>query len=64
MEQEKQVKVIRVQYKCDDCQTGNLIATGHGITKWHTEWEHKCDVCGQVRQVENIQYPYIKYEEI
>ncbi len=58
MELESKVQTYRIDKKCDKCKDGLMFATGEGFTTWHSEWEHKCNKCGEVVWFKNKKYPF------
>lgn len=64
MEFETKLQTYRIEKQCDKCKTGFMICTGTGITRFDTEWEHKCDNCGNIDIYINVTYPTIEYRRI
>ena len=62
MEIETKVQAYRVEKKCPSCQVGFMVSTGAGVTKWKTDFEHKCDSCGNITYYEDVCYPHIIYK--
>lgn len=65
MEQEKEVRVIQVDYKCPKCEMGHLRGTGTVLSCMPPIFPSKCNN-NNCDYGENLRrsYPYIKYEEI
>ena len=64
MEQEKEVKSYQINYICDKCGKGKMIATGMSMHCGnYSSHEHICDECG-VRENLDKKYPAIRYEEV
>lgn len=59
-----EVKTYRVDRMCDKCDKGLMIATGTGITRSRSSWEHKCNRCGHTEMYEDLYYPKIEYVDI
>ena len=64
METEKEVRTIRVDYKCPKCSSGFLRAMGSVLTTHPPLIPHKCNNsnCDYGETFSNKSYPYIKYE--
>ena len=64
MEQEKEVKSYQINYICDKCGKGKMIATGISLHCGSlASYEHVCDECG-IRERFDKEYPTIRYKEI
>ena len=66
MEERKEVKTIKVDYKCPKCKTGYLRSTGMVFTTDPPLFPHICNnpECGYGETFRNIKYPYVEYEAI
>ncbi len=67
MEERKELKTIRVNYKCPKCYKGYLIRSGKSICLTdHIEYPHYCDNadCNYSEKIKDKIYPYTYYEEI
>lgn len=63
MEEIKQVQTFQVNYKCDKCDDGYLIATGTAFTTNITVYDHICSNPKCQNSVAlTLKYPYIKYK--
>lgn len=40
---------------------GDFKCTGHGVTQWHTKWEHRCTDCAAVAWFDRS-YPCLVYK--
>lgn len=64
MEVTKEVKVVEVNMKCDECNEGLMEATGDSVCLTtlppQTSYRHKCSKCGRT-DMYSIKYPYYKY---
>lgn len=63
-EERQEVRVYRVNLKCDSCKEGNMIATGTSFTTGRTYFEHRCSLCGHLDSILNAKYPTIEYEPV
>ena len=63
MEARKEVKPIKVDYKCPKCDNGYLRTYGTVLTSYPPQYPHKCNnlKCDYVQNF-SITYPYIDYE--
>ena len=61
MEETKEVKSIKVSYKCPKCDIGYLLPTGVCYPSYPPKYQHKCNECDNVEMLNN-KYPYITYE--
>ncbi len=64
METTKEVKAVRVDYKCPNCQQGYLRPTGTVYTTYPPQIPHKCTHCDYGETFSDKRYPYIDYVEI
>ena len=64
MEEEIEMKVIQVNYKCMKCNNGYLIANGTVYTSFPAQYDHICNNCSYEHRFIGQSYPYTKYEEI
>ena len=58
------IKVVGVDYVCDDCGTG--IMQPHGDVAWMTnpvQFPHKCSHCGATKAFPE-RYPTLRYERM
>lgn len=54
----------RVYAICGKCNEGDLISLGTGFSNtWGTFWNHQCNKCGYLEEIEDDQYPKIEYSE-
>lgn len=63
MEEEKEVKAIKVDFKCPNCLEGYLRPTGIVLTSYPAHYPHICNResgCGY-RQTFEKTYPFIDY---
>ena len=58
---EQEVKTVRVNYVCDACQSGNMVAGNIVLTSSPPQFPHTCDQCGASRTFVGFKYPYLKY---
>lgn len=64
MEMKREVKTIRVDYTCSNCQIGDLINTEENLLATiPPKYSHKCNVCGHTKTLD-IKYPFYEYEII
>lgn len=56
---ETPVDVIRVEYICDKCGEGKLLAT-YGLSNVGTSWRHECSACGDATWKDDA-YPLTRY---
>lgn len=65
MEETKDVKTVKVDYKCDVCKEGYLRPTGTCFTSNPPQYPHKCNnpKC-DAGNTFNFTYPYIDYKPI
>jgi hypothetical protein len=64
MEEVKEVKPMRVDYKCPNCETGYLRPTGMCYSTSPPQYPHICNNgCGYGGTFNKI-YPYIDYKEV
>lgn len=61
-EAEFQVKVVGVDYVCDDCGKGIMALTGK-FNPRDGLWEHCCTICSGLKEFP-VKYPTIKYERV
>lgn len=54
------VKVIQVNYHCDECPDGSMLPTGITLTSYPPQYPHKCTNCGATKTFNTI-YPYLEY---
>lgn len=64
MEVEKEVKTVKVDYRCDECDFGFMRPTGTCFPTNPPQYIHKCnnEHCGQER-IFNVSYPFIDYKD-
>lgn len=65
----KEVKPVKVYYKCDNCNEGIVDQVDCETVKcddgeYHIICTYKCPVCGIVDQLYDKSYPYIDYIDI
>lgn len=60
----KEVKAVKKQLKCTKCEEGFMVTTGVVLTSQPPQYEHKCNKCDNVVQVQGAAFPVIDYEEI
>lgn len=66
MGEKKTAKLIpyEVNYICDKCGKGIMEYTGgHEYLTSIPQFEHKCNVCGEIKLFYNGTYPKISYEK-
>lgn len=61
MEISKEVKVYLVEYKCPECENGQLLPTGNALMTYPPKYPHKCTECDYM-QTFSHQYPTIRYD--
>lgn len=61
MEEIKEVKMVRVDYKCPKCDNGYLRPTGTCLTSSPPIYPHKCTHCEYSENFKNKTYPYVDY---
>lgn len=61
MEVIKEVKVVEVNMKCDECNEGLMEPVGNNVLMTNPpKYPHKCNKCGYRENYTRI-YPYQKY---
>ncbi len=58
-----EVKVVGIDYICDNCNTGVMEATGKMLMVDPPQWEHKCNHCSATRNFPQ-KYPAIGYKRL
>ena len=62
MEEVKEIKTVRVDYKCEKCNNGYLVPNGTALLTNPTQYPHKCDNVECDNQLVFYRtYPYIDY---
>lgn len=61
MEEIKEVKPVRIDYKCPKCKTGYMRPTGIGIATNPPQYPHRCNMCECSETFTGKMYPYIEY---
>jgi len=64
MEEIKEVKTFKVDYKCPKCGKGYLRPTGTVLTSYPPQYPHKCTKCDYMETFMDKTYPYYTYKEI
>ncbi len=64
MEERKEVKTIRVNFKCPKCEKGFLIPTGTCLTSNPPVYPHKCNSCEYGENFSGVCYPYTEYVDL
>lgn len=59
----KEIKVIGIDYVCDECGIGKMRPTGVCLDSMPPYYPHVCDNCGYEAGFETT-YPTTRYEEI
>lgn len=57
-----EVKTVKVDMKCDECNKGYLRPTGQCFMTSPPKYPHECDKCGKREVITGKTYPYIDYE--
>jgi hypothetical protein len=60
MEEEKEVKVFKIDFKCPKCENGYLRPTGNILTSYSPQIPHKCSHCEYYETFSDMYYP--RYE--
>jgi hypothetical protein len=60
---EKEVKVYKAHYICDECKIGTMISTGFAFTTNPPEYPHDCSHC-KARKNFLVKYPTIIHKII
>lgn len=63
METETEVRVVRVNFKCPDCNIAMIKTENTPSAAWfggNKKLEYKCSRCGTVG-ISDKEYPYLKY---
>jgi len=63
MEERQDVKLVRIEFKCPECETGYLEPTGQVFTTNPPMFPHKCNVC-EYGQTFNENYPRLVHEPL
>lgn len=63
MEREVDVKAVRVHQMCEECEDGELKATGVTYMTSPPRYEHRCNKCNHKETFRKI-YPAIEYREV
>jgi len=61
MEEIKEVKTVKVDYKCPKCEQGYLRPTGICYPMNPPLYPHKCTHCEHGETFSNKTYPYVDY---
>ena len=61
MEEEKEVKVVMVDYKCPKCENGYMRPNGRTYPMYPPLHQHQCNCCDYTENFSNKKYPYIDY---
>lgn len=51
---------FEVQYECDECEDGFMVATGKTYLSSPPKIEHKCQKCGNVECLDD-KYPKVEF---
>lgn len=65
MEEKKEVRPIKVEYKCDECETGYMMPNGIALMSYPAQYVHRCsnlECPGSITSTK--QYPYVDFQEI
>lgn len=57
------VRTHLVEYRCDKCNTGNMMPTGQATGTYPQRFQHKCNSCQHVDLFDDC-YPLIRYEKL
>lgn len=63
-ETRREVRVFRIDFVCESCNKGNMVATGEMLTSNPPWYIHKCDNCGVTEKYFNKSYPSVEQEVI
>lgn len=62
MEEIKETKTFKVDYKCPKCETGYLRPTGMCLPMNPPAYPHQCNKCEYSETFTGKTYPYIEYK--
>lgn len=62
MEERKEVKTYKVEYKCPECNKGHLYPTDRVLLSSPPQYPHECDYCGFKKTFRGVKYPRIENE--
>jgi predicted RNA-binding Zn-ribbon protein involved in translation (DUF1610 family) len=65
MQVERPVRMVLVEYVCDECGEGKMVRKGHPDS-WETPWKypHQCGNCGAVEYLAEPPYPRTEWREL
>ena len=63
VERKVEVLTYKVRAMCELCPAGEFLPTGIASMAIPPLYEHKCNECGELRNIRGKQYPEIRYEE-
>jgi hypothetical protein len=64
MEEEKEVKTVKIDYRCDKCNVGFMRQTGTVFPTSPPQVPHKCNnVACDNSMTFSVIYPYLEYKE-
>lgn len=55
------MRVVKVEYRCDECEEGNMQSTGLCLTSNPPQYPHVCDNCGHSQTFRKRKYPYVEF---
>ena len=64
MEEKKEVRTFKIDYKCPKCCIGYLRPTGIAVGGNPMQYPHKCNNCEYHEIMKGYQYPYLVYEPL
>jgi hypothetical protein len=63
-EEQTEVKVYMVEYRCDKCGNGYLKPTGSMLASSPPWYPHECDFCGDISKFHKEKYPLTRYKTV
>jgi hypothetical protein len=64
MEEIKEVKTVRIDYKCPKCKDGYLRPIGSVLASYPPIYPHQCTDCDYAESFSGKMYPYTDYRNI